>query len=136
MKFPSVLKKALTEEIVIFENEIEIEYEKFIAYRRISRTNGDTTPINRNDFKSYMEMPEKQRPRSAVPNDIGSYSCSLNRSVDSLKVALRLPQPNKKIMKGLVTCNYGPQLTNTINSHVHWWLYDSLEIFEDFEVTA
>lgn len=134
LRFPSVLKKALSEGEVSFKTIPIIDYKPFIAYRRISRVNGDTTPINKSDFFSYMEMSDKQRPRTANKKEIGSYSCSLNRSIENLKNALGLPKPNKQIIKGWVQCEYGPQYTNSASLHVDWWLYEDANFFHEFEV--
>lgn len=130
LKFPSVLKSFLSAHSISFSEQTLFTYSPFQAYRGVIREATDKTPINKGDFLSYAELGKK--PRGVNVNDIGYYSCSLFLNTQQLAEALKLPRPNKKIITGIVKCENGPQETNVRTQHVHWWLYDKNNAWEDF----
>lgn len=60
LKFPAILKEKLKNGEVSFPKETQFKYMPITAYRAIERTEEDSTPINRNDFRSYAEMKKKK----------------------------------------------------------------------------
>lgn len=61
LKFPAILKEKLKNGEVSFPKETQFKYMPITAYRAIERTEEDSTPINRNDFRSYAEMKKKKQ---------------------------------------------------------------------------
>lgn len=129
-KFPSVLKTFLVDNNMKFSEKTEFQYEDFVAYRGIIRENGDFSSVNDNDFLSYAELGKK--PRGVDTNSLGYYSCSLFLNAEQVEEALKLPKPNKMIIRGIVKCEDGPQETNSNTSHVHWWLFEKEHNWKDF----
>lgn len=129
-KFPSVLKNFLTDGNIQFSENTKFLYEEFVAYRGVIRENNDDTPINNSDFLSYAELGKK--PRGVDVNSLGYYSCSLFLNAELVEEALKLPKPNKRIIKGIVKYEDGPQETNLDTRHVHWWLFDKERSWKEF----
>jgi hypothetical protein len=132
MRFPSVLRKALENREISFDEETKFSYAPFVVFRGITRNKGDDLEIKRKDFLSYAELGKK--PRGKKTADIGWYSCSCFLEKDELAEALKLPRYNKKIIKGTLEESYGPQKTNDETKHVDWWLYDKISFEKKFEV--
>ena len=68
LKFPAILKEKLKNGEVSFPKETQFKYMPITAYRAIERTEEDSTPINRNDFRSYAEMKKKKTRGRRVQN--------------------------------------------------------------------
>ena len=144
LRFPSVLKKALLERKVVFGDHVFYKYEPIRAYRIIKRKSGDTTPIQLNDFKSYMEQLNDRgnsRSRYINENDISSYSCSFFNDLASLekkfKGASHIPNSNHyKIIEGYVKDDYGPCDMNEKTKHIDLWLYDMCDPSLEFKVLS
>ena len=132
MKFPSVLKQALLNGEVCFDDKTQKEYEPFEVYRGVVREKGETLEVKKEDFLSYAEL--KKKPRGKKKVDIGWYSCSCFTEKKELEEALKLPRANKRIIKGKVKKEYGPQRTNETSKHVDWWLFEDAECQKEFVV--
>ena len=131
LRFPSVLRKALQNGEVSFDSDVKWEYTSFTVFRGITREKDESLEIRRSDFLSYAEL--NKQPRGMECN-IGWYSCSCFTDSTELEAALKLPRYNKKIMRGLIKPEYGPQKTNTKTGHVDWWLYENTEVEKEFKV--
>lgn len=130
-KFPSVMKKGFKEHGLSFSADVESEYEPLNAYRKITRKNFENCIITKDDFKSYPEL-GKPAPRGRNIG-IGFYSCSLNTSLDEIRVMFKFPGENKGIAEGYVKKENGPKLgPNNGHGHVDWWLYENAEPEKDF----
>ena len=46
---------------------------------------------------------------------------------------MKLPKPNKKIARGFIYQEGGPQLTNEVTEHITWWLYEDVDL-KEFEL--
>lgn len=130
MRFPSVLKKALQSERIIFPECIMIKYEPLIAYRGIRIIPDSKITVTKEDFKSQVE---RNLPGTNF-DDIGNYSCSCFMDMAELKAAFKLPRKNKGIAVGLIRDNYGPYILEDDSSHIHWFLYDGVDPSSDFKV--
>ena len=135
-KFHQVLRENLINGNVCFPDNIKVNYNEFTAYRVISRKPEEADIcINKDDFMSQMQLNKIKQVRPPVdPNDIGYYSCSLFTDVEQLKIIMRLPRPKKHLIKGLVKDKNGVCDSEDKKSHINWWLYESADPSEDFEL--
>lgn len=125
-KFPVCLKEKLQSGEEKFPRGVLFEYEKFLAYRAIERKKDDFSGICMNDMRSYYELGKK--PRAIVAkNDSAFYAVSLNIEVVKIKELFKFPNPNKKVVRGYVNQEGGPQHTNE-EKHVSWWLYENVDL--------
>lgn len=129
-KFSKVLKEKLNNGEISFPEGTLFEYEPIEAYRLVFRDNADFSPLNSSDMKSYAELNRKPRGVERQENDPRFYGVSLSTRIDRIIQLFNLPKPTKKIVKGLVCKEGGPQLTE--GEHVCWWLYENAS-FEGFE---
>ena len=56
MKFPLLFQTKLNSGDITFPNDTQYHYTNITAYRCIERIASDTSPVTRNDFKSYFEL--------------------------------------------------------------------------------
>ena len=126
-KFPVAFRNKLINQEIVFPDNTEFSYNKFLAFRGICREVDDVTPLNRGDMRSYFE--EGKVPRGAGGNvsNPSLYSVSLFREFIDFKNAMKFPRPRKKVAQGYVCCEGGPQLSSETSSHVDWWLYEDVD---------
>ena len=102
------------------------------VYRGIERLEDDYTRPGELDFRSYAELGKKKtRGRRVDTTDPHYYGVSFFRKKEIVENMLAFPNPKKKMMKGNVYCEGGPEETNEETEHVCWWLYESVE-FDGF----
>lgn len=131
-KFPSILRNLLINGHIKLPQDVLFNYDSILAYRVIIRDFSDKTPVNRNDMKSYFEENKKPRGIDCDEKRPGWYAVSLNKNIETLKNQFKLPKPNKKLAKGNVYSEGGPQQTDC-DGHINWWLYEKV-IFDDFVI--
>lgn len=132
-KFPAVLKSKLINKEIRFPSGTQFEYEPILAYRGLTRKINDNTPVNANDMISYYDMKRKPRGMVVDENDARSYAISLFKTIDMLKMCWKFPRPNKKLARGYVYMNGGPQYTDD-KEHISWWLYEEDVDFSSFKI--
>ena len=88
----------------------------------------DFSTITSHDFKSFAELGRKWSPR-ICREKVRFYSCSVYKELDDIKVALKFPQEDRRIAKGLIISNNGCIHRSSIDSHVDWWLYEKITDF-------
>ena len=128
MKFPSILREKLESGEIEFPDDIEVEYEPILAYRGIDREKDDVTPVSETDFQSYASL--KRKLRRGMRKGADYYGVSLFQTETAVRNALKFPRPNKKIAKGYVVQEGGPQQTKEETQHICWWLYDNFNAFD------
>lgn len=127
-----MLKKVLDDEIYSFPKETLFKYEPKLVYRVINRSpdvGDEDISITREDFKSYIELGKKYRGKTTISH----YSCSFFTKKDELETILKLPRPNKRIIKGYIKDIHGPIYLNN-RSHVDLWLYKDVNLSSEFEL--
>ena len=128
-KFPMILQKKLIDGDVKFPDDINFDYEKFLAYRMVARTDNDFSDITREDMKSYAELGKKpKRVQGFDESDPDYYSASFYTNVEKLKNSLKFPRKNKKIIQGYIYQEGGPQKTVVKTTHVSWWLFSDVTV--------
>lgn len=127
-KFPAVLRNKLINKEIALPDETQFEYEKFLAFRGIVREPGDSTPLNKDDMRSYYELDKKPRGGQRDDKNPSSYSVSLFRAYDDIAAAFHFPKPRKRLAQGYVHAEGGPQYCSTSDSHVDWWLYENVDL--------
>lgn len=101
LKFPAILKEKLKNGEVSFPKETQFKYMPITAYRAIERTEEDSTPINRNDFRSYAEMKKKKtRGRRVDTSKLEYYGVSFFTKREIVENLLAFPNPKKKMICG------------------------------------
>lgn len=133
LKFPSVLGKALQDEMVELPENVEFEYNPVQVYRGIRYKMGVKECVDKTDFRSQAE----RRLPGTDYNDIGEYSCSCFEDLEELQLAYSLPRKNKGISKGVMSCKAGARWKNQNDAwetHWHWFLYDGADPSCDFKV--
>lgn len=127
-KFPELLRNKLLNNEIKLPKDTRFKYSSIIGYRCIQRSKDDNTPLNQNDMKSYAEL-KKRRPGQSI-EDLKTnpkyYGVSLYKNINEVKQVLKLPKPNKKIAKGYISMEGGPELTE--GEHVCWWLYENVSL--------
>lgn len=135
LKFPSVFKMALQSGKVSFEEEVEVNYDEFEAFRGIFRREGESfSPLSRDDFKSQAEQGKKPSARNGG-NSSSFYSCSVYTDYKDIEVALNFPKQDRKIAKGVISQDNGCIYKSKDVSHVDWWLYEETsEFWKDYSI--
>lgn len=126
MKFPAIFREKLESGEVELPNDTEIEYEPISAYRGIDREKDDFTPVTEKDFQSYASL--KRRLKRGMKKTANYYGVSLFQTETAVRNALKFPRPSKKMAKGYVVQEGGPQQTKKETQHICWWLYDNFSI--------
>lgn len=132
-KFPAILREKLMNDEVRFPAATQFTYEKILAYRGIVREEGDSTPVNGNDMKSYFEEGKRPRGQKYDESDPGLYAVSLYTQYEDFKNIFKFPRPRKKVAQGYISQERGPQCSSEASSHVNWWLYEDAS-FNDFMI--
>jgi len=132
-KFPATLREKIKNDGFVFPAQTEVEYSPFLAYRAITRKEGDLSEVTRNDFRSKAEKKEKKiRGKVIDQTDPAYYGVSFFKDKDILKSkfvnAFKFPNPCKKIAVGFIKQEGGPQLTNEESTHVCWWLFEDVDL--------
>lgn len=131
-KFPCIIKEKIDKGELIFPEGTKFVYEPIEVYRGIERLEDDYTKPGELDFRSYAELGKKKtRGRRVDTTDPHYYGVSFFRKKEIVENMLAFPNPKKKMMKGNVYCEGGPEETNEETEHVCWWLYESVE-FDGF----
>ena len=133
-KFPAILKDKIKRGEIEFPLHTKFFYEPIRAYRMVERESEDFTKVSRKDFKSYAELRKKKiRGKNIDTTKPEYYRVSLYRKQEMLENILKLPKPNKKIARGFIYQEGGPQLTNEVTEHITWWLYEDVDL-KEFEL--
>lgn len=130
MKFPVILRDKLRTGEIVLQDEVKFEYEPIQAFRCINRKESDTTAVSRNDFKSNAELGRTNfKGKIEHPERLPEYyGVSFYQKREELDVRLGLPKRNRKVVKGYVQQEGGPQLQSRESSHVCWWLYENADV--------
>lgn len=134
MKFPVMLRCKLEEKEIEFPDKTEFNYDDICAYRCITRKKADYSAVTREDFQSNAELGRttikgESRNLEKIPE---YYGVSLYQEKKELIIRLRLPQKNRKIVKGNIYQQGGPMLKGQ-NDHICWWLYENADV-SGFEI--
>lgn len=135
-RFPSVLKSALNTYNMDFPEDTLWRYDPHIAFRGIIRKKDEDIAVKNSDFLSYAELGKNPRGSNFGSEDIEYYSCSCYETKKQLEVAMHLPRPNRRIIKGSIRDTNGCIYINSVTGHIDWWLYDDANPAEDFEVIS
>lgn len=135
-KFPAVIREMLVAGIS-FPEGTRFSYDKFIAYRVVTRAEGDfSSLISDNDFKSYKELGKTIKKKRIIGISRDDTNETLNPDYYSVSFALekeklinqfKMPKPTKRMIQGFIHEESGPQYTNK-EGHVSWWLYEQRDI--------
>ncbi|WP_286669917.1 hypothetical protein [Thomasclavelia cocleata] len=135
-KFPAIIKEMLDSGIS-FPKGTRFFYDKFIAYRIVTRAEGDfSSPISDNDFKSYKELGKSIKKKRIIGKNNDDIDETLNSDLYSVSFFLEkeelinyfsMPKPTKRMIQGFIHEESGPQYTNK-KGHVSWWLYKQRDI--------
>ena len=135
IKFPTILRDKLLKNEIKFPNTIKFDYEKLLVYRAINRKENDNHAVTLDDFKSYFELkknPKRPRgPKENITKNPYYYGVSSFLKRGCVEQLMKFPNPNKKMIKGYVYKEGGPQDTKDL--HVCWWLYEKVDI-SGFEI--
>jgi len=113
MRFPVNFREKLLDGSVVFEEGTKVEYEKILVYRAVERRKDDYRPVDKSDFKSHFELGKKVRgvPIEKSLSDPSYYSASSFTNQEIVRQLLHFPRPTKKMAKGYVYQEGGPQYT-------------------------
>lgn len=130
MKFPVIFRDKLRTGEIVLQDEVKFEYEPILAFRCINRKAGDNAAVSRSDFQSNAELRRtKIKGITEHPERLPEYyGVSFYQKREELDVRLKLPQKNRKVVKGYIQQEGGPQLQNKKTSHVCWWLYENADV--------
>lgn len=128
-KFPLVLRDKLKTGEIEFPKDTLFDYKPILVYRAVEREKEDNTPVSRKDFMSYAEL-KKKPPRgkhydTSSPNYYGVSSFIKKEIVEQ---NMHFPNPHKKMARGYICKEGGPQQTNLSTQHVCWWLYEDADL--------
>lgn len=130
MKSPAVLRDKLLNSELEFPSNTLFEYEKILTYRLVEREKDDNHSITNEDFKSYFELNKSPKVARGIKKDFKSDPCYYGVSSFTdyaiAKQKTYFPRPGKKMAKGFVYSEGGPQYTK--EKHVCWWLYANTKI--------
>lgn len=137
-KFPVLLREKLEKEEIRFPENTKFVYENITGYRSIIREDGDNTPINRGDMKSYAELGKARvgrRRKEDLEKDPTYYGVSLFKTKDKLTQGYKMGRPKQRIAVGEIYMEGGPEFINEASdkNHVCWWLYEDVS-FESFKI--
>lgn len=131
-KFPAFLRDKLINGELSFPCYTQYEYEPILAYRCIERKKNDYNEVCESDFyPNIISNKKKHRGQSKKDNDINNYGTSLYTERKALDNNMYLPRPTKKVCKGFVFEEGGPQKTD--GNHVNWWIFDNVD-FSGFTI--
>lgn len=129
-KFPVILRDKLTNNEIELPDGTLFDYEKILTYRAVQRKEDDFTPVTETDFRSYFELNKKPKSPRGVKKDFSKdphyYGVSSFLKKEIVEQKMKFPNPRKKIARGYVYKEAGPQETK--EDHVCWWLYDKVKI--------
>lgn len=130
MKFPVIFRDKLKTEEIILPDEVKFEYTPILAFRCVNRKASDTIAVSRNDFRSNAELGRTNfKGKIAHPEQLPEYyGVSFYQKREELDVRLGLPKKNRKVIKGYIQQEGGPQLQSEKSSHVCWWLYENADV--------
>lgn len=130
VKFPVIFRDKLRTGEIVLQDEVKFEYKPILAYRCINRKATDATAVSRSDFKSNAELGRTNfKGEIEHPEQLPEYyGVSLYQKREELDVRLSLPRKNRKVVKGYVQQEGGPQLQSSRSSHVCWWLYENADV--------
>lgn len=147
-KLCPTLQKSLADEIITNLDKFEIlsSFDKMILYRMIEKKQGEL--LEDSDFFSQVELIDRGIPLKGkayegktddeLRADLGNYSTSLSRDIESLKIIKHFSNRKKKpsIVRAEISSECGCiDSQNEEVSHVHWWRFldDSKQICDMFE---
>lgn len=130
MKFPVIFRNKLKSGEIELQDEVKFEYEPILAFRCINRKAADTTAVSRNDFKSNAELGRTNFKDKTEHPELSTeyYGVSFFQKREELDMRLSLPKKNRKVVKGYIQQEGGPQLRSSKSSHVCWWLYENADV--------
>lgn len=130
MKFPAIFREKLRNGEIVLQDDVKFEYEPIQAFRCINRTASDTTAVSRSDFKSNAELGRTNfKGKIEHPEKLPEYyGVSFYQKREELDVRLGLPRKNRKVVKGYIQQEGGPQRQSSESSHVCWWLYENADV--------
>lgn len=129
MKFPVIFREKLRSGEIVLQEDVKFEYEPIQAFRCIKRAISDNTGVSRSDFKSNAELGRTNIKGEKHPEQMPEYyGVSFFLKREALNVRLGLPKRNRKVVKGYIQQEGGPQLQNRESSHVCWWLYEDADV--------
>lgn len=132
--FPAILREKIKNGEFTFPAETEDEYAPITAYRCYFRDGGDSTPPNREDFRSHAELGRVLRGNGSSKPEY--YGTSLFTSIGALNNIQSLNKPEKKVAVGSINQESGPILRNDVRCHICWWLYENADLSSFEEVKA
>lgn len=134
MKFPVIFQEKLINKEIELQDNVEFDYDDIYAYRCVTRKKEDNSVVTRDDFKSNAE-----KGRRTIRGESGDlekipeyYGVSLYEDKSELMLRLKLPQKNRKIVKGNIHKEGGP-IRKGNNTHICWWLYEDADV-SGFEI--
>lgn len=131
-KFPAFLRDKLINGELSFPNDIQYEYKPILAYRCIERKKDDYSEVCKSDFYPNIISNKRRRGQSEKDiNNINCYGTSLFTEREALSNNMHLPRPTKKVCKGFVFKEGGPQKTD--DNHINWWVFDNVD-FSGFTI--
>lgn len=130
MKFPVVLREKFLKKEIELPDTACLEYDPVLTYRAVERREEDYHEITREDFRSYFELNKLPKSPRGMKKDILKdphyYGVSSFLDKKIVEQIMKFPNPNKKLAKGYVYMEGGPQ--DTTDQHVCWWLYEDTDV--------
>lgn len=124
-KFPSILKKVIEDGSFKFPESTEYNYSPKEAFRACERKEGESRPVDREDFRSYAEL-GKKKGRSMSTS--GYHSVSLNIYKEAVTSIKGFNFPPSIVAKGIVVDSGGPMSFYEESGHIHWWMYEDADV--------
>ena len=136
LRFPSVLKNALKNNVINMPDNIEIEYDDITAFRAIRFIKDKKEVLEKRDFLSQIDlkMTGDKNFLKYSEDDVDNYGTSVYDDKEELVLGFKLPKKNKGIAIGLVKKECGPVSRSDEDSHILWFLYDGASPEKYFEV--
>lgn len=131
-KFPLVLRQKLESGEIEFPSATLFTYERIKTYRAINRKRDDFSAVCLDDFKSYFDLGKKPKGHKHkginenYDKDPRYYGVSSSLKREIVELAMKFPNPNKKMAVGYVHCDGGPECTE--DNHVCWWLFEGADV--------
>lgn len=130
MKFPAVLREKLLNHEIELPDTTLFDYERILTYRAVERKPDDSHEITSEDFKSYFELGKQPKSPRGIKKDFTKdphyYGISSFLKKEIVEQLMKFPNPNKKMAKGYVYKEGGPE--DTKDQHVCWWLYQNADV--------